>query len=102
MEPYASRRVAIVRPLRYISRPRITRYHSSSSSNNDEDDWPIRFVFLSVTLKDVACEQQVTRLRQWLDLFSISSQPQSDEEQFYVMIIVDAIEQKLANLASHS
>ena len=100
--PQGSRRVAVVRPYRHIS-------PSSSSSgsiqppdivmdDDMEDAWPIRAGYLNVTLAHVACEDEETRLHEWLELFSPSSQPQSDEEHFYINTMNLAIQEKLSLL----
>lgn len=98
MDSYASRRVAIVEPFRHDPPRRVRRRrHHSSSSESEDSDWPIRRGFLRITLRDVACEHQVSRLQQWLTVFSPSGQPQSSEEHFYVSFMYRAIEERLSS-----
>ena len=98
---YGSRRVAIVRPYRHISPASSSNTPSpmpSDISMDTEEDWPIHTGYLNVTLAQVACETQSAQLQQWLDLFSPSAQPQSNEEHFYVNTMNAAIQDKLASL----
>ena len=100
---YGSRRVAIVRPYRHIPPSSSSRTSTPSPMPSDismdtEEDWPIHTGYLNVTLAQVACETQSAQLQQWLDLFSPSAQPQSNEEHFYVNTMNAAIQDKLASL----
>lgn len=99
MDPYTSRRVAVVHPFRHVPPQRVTRRRRRQPSPEAvESDWPIHRGYLRITLADVACETQTQRLQQWLQVFSPSTQPQSPEEHFYVNTMNIAIEEKLTSL----
>ena len=62
-------------------------------------NWPIHRGYLLYTLEDVSCESDKDTLQHWLELFSPSSQPRSDEEHFYVRLMFTAIADKLERVA---
>ena len=59
------------------------------------DDWPIRRGYTIYTVEDVALQENVEILEQWLKLFTPSSQPRNDEEGFYMLMMHSIIETKL-------
>ena len=63
-----------------------------------DNDWPIHRGYLTYTLEDVALENNKDILEQWLERFTPSAQPRSEEEHFYVRLMATAISQKLKDL----
>ena len=65
---------------------------------NGEDNWPTHEGYLNYTLLDVVMKTDISTLSRWLELFSPSNQPRSEEELLYVTIMYRAIQEKLASL----
>ena len=95
---YGSRRVAVIHPYLHIPPSSEGRSSMQPLPTDSDDGWPIRAGYLHITLADVAYETQRAQLRDWLQLFSPSGQPQSEEEHFYVYIMNTAIQEKLSLL----
>ena len=93
-----------VRPL-VLPQEETTPVPTSTTPTSDLDlwdDWPIRRGYALYTLEDVALQESVENLERWLELFSPSSQPRSEEEGFYILQMYCAIEAKLELLRRHS
>ena len=67
----------------------------TNDENHQEDT--IHVNYLSCTLQDVAEEDNLQTLKNWLEQFTPSAQPRTEAEHFYVRWMQSAIREKLMN-----